>query len=221
MFLIFDIDRSPFVPSGLDLTTSDVDGGLRSHDCKGNDVCNCIVQCPLFVLKLFRVVGIHPQTMDLEFLSDPLLESRSFFERQGIRLGDDGNNIDHVVQLSQNLYIKGLQLMTCWRYEKETAVDSGIFDEPWSLCRQFSTQVCRVLIFDVFDYRVPAPVVVDLITVPGSIDNVEPEVDTVLLYQMADSFDLGRAAHRLIWIESALAIYQMGGEEGVDESALP
>ena len=60
-------------------------------------------------------------------------------------------------------------------------MDAGILDISFALGCKFLSKVCRVLVFDVLDNRVPASIVVDLITITWGIDNVQSQTDAVLL----------------------------------------
>ena len=84
--------------------------------------------------------------------------------------------------------------------EEETAVDTRVLDVPVTHRGELFTQVGAVLVFDVFNNGVPAtsqngskhvcelceyplcvPVfVVDLVAVPRRVNNVQPELHTVL-----------------------------------------
>lgn len=50
----------------------------------------------LLIVELIIIVGVHLQVVESELLLDPLLECLAFFESEGIGLGDDGDNVDHV-----------------------------------------------------------------------------------------------------------------------------
>lgn len=86
--------------------------------------------------------------------------------------------------------------------EKQAAVDTGILNITVTLGSKFLAKVCRVLILDVLHNRIPTrcivsltrthhypkeiigevpSVVVNLVTVARSVDNVQPETDTVFL----------------------------------------
>ena len=85
--------------------------------------------------------------------------------------------------------------------EEQTAVDTGILDVAVTLGCELLSQVCGVLVLDVLDDRVPTAgfvspncacclehqserlpsLVVDLVTISGSVDNVQSQADTVFL----------------------------------------
>lgn len=46
--------------------------------------------------------------------------------------------------------------MTRWLDEEETAVDSGILNVALTLSSELLSQVCRVLVLNVLDNRIPA-----------------------------------------------------------------
>jgi hypothetical protein len=117
--------------------------------------------------------------------------------------------------------------------EEETAVDPSILDVPLTLGRKLFSQVGGVLIFDVFDDRVPAvriselltweapiyspSIIVDLISIPWGVNNVQPQAHTILFNDVGDSLDLGGGSNRLIWAHSSFRINEMRSEDGVDE----
>ena len=63
--------------------------------------------------------------------------------------------------------------------EEEAAVDSGILDITLSLSCEFLSEVCRVLVLNVLDNWIPASIVVDLITISGGINNVQPQTNAI------------------------------------------
>lgn len=93
-------------------------------------------------------------------------------------------------------------------------------DLPLTLRGQLLPEVGRVLVLDVLDNGVPAAVVVDKITVAGSVDNVQAETHAVLLNYMSDSLDLGGLPDRLGRRKAALGLDEVGGEDGVDQGGL-
>lgn len=77
-----------------------------------------------------------------------------------------------------------------------------------------------MLVLDVLHDGIPAPVVVDKITVAGGINNVESEADAVLLDDVGNGLDLGGRADNLVGLESTLGLDEVRGEDGVDQSRL-
>lgn len=99
-------------------------------------------------------------------------------------------------------------------------MDAGILNVAFSLGGELLAEVCGVLVLDVLHNWIPASVVVDLISVTWGIDNVEAETDAVLLDDVRNCLDLGGGAGLWPWLETALGIDEVGGEDGVDESGL-
>ena len=65
--------------------------------------------------------------------------------------------------------------------KEETAVDTGILDISLSLSSKLLSEVCRVLVLDVLDDWVPASLVVNLVTVPRGINNVQSQANPIFL----------------------------------------
>ena len=77
-----------------------------------------------------------------------------------------------------------------------------------------------MLVFDVLNDGVPTTIIVDLITVPRSIDDVESESHTILLDHMTDGFDFGRTPDCIGGVHSSFAIYEVRRKKSVDQCAL-
>jgi len=77
-----------------------------------------------------------------------------------------------------------------------------------------------VLVLDVLDNRVPASVVVDLITIPWGINNVQPQTDAIFLNDLRNSLNFSCRSYRLIGSESSFRVDQVRCKDGVDESRL-
>jgi hypothetical protein len=84
-----------------------------------------------------------------------LLECPAFFEGERIRLGDDRNDVDNIRELLENDDIDGLERMSGRLDEEQTAVDASVLDVALSLSGELFSEVCRVLVFDVLDDRIP------------------------------------------------------------------
>lgn len=110
--------------------------------------------------------------------------------------------------------------MSCWGDEKQAAVNTRVLNEPGPLRRKLTAEIRRVLVFDILDYRIPAPIIVDLITVSWCIDDVQPEVYSVLFDTMTDSRYLCRSADGFLWIRSSFRVDQVGCKESIDKRAL-
>lgn len=94
--------------------------------------------------------------MESKFLLDALLERTTFFQGQRVCLCDNRDHIDDVREFLEDNDIDGLKSMTGWLDEEETAVNTCILDIAFSLGGEFFAKIGRVLVFDVFDDRIPA-----------------------------------------------------------------
>ena len=63
----------------------------------------------LLVVELVVIVRVHLQVVEGKLLLDPLLEGLALFQRQGVGLGDHGNDVDHIGELLQNDNINRLE----------------------------------------------------------------------------------------------------------------
>ncbi len=104
--------------------------------------------------------------------------------------------------------------------EEEAAVDAGVLDVSLALGGKLLAQVRRVLILDILDDRVPAPVVVDQVTVARGVDDVQPEPDAILLDDVRYGVDLGSRANDLLGLQPAFGLDEVGRKDGVDQGRL-
>lgn len=158
--------------------------------------------------------------MEGELLLDTLLELQTLVHGQSVGLCNDRHDIDDIRQLLQDDNIDGLEGVTGGLDEEQAAVDAGVLDVTLSLGRELLSQVRGVLILDVLDDWVPATVVVDKVTIPGGVDDVQPQADAILLDDVGGGLDLGRGANGLIGLEATLGVDEVRGEDGVDQSRL-
>lgn len=63
----------------------------------------------LLIVKLVIIIGVHLQVVESKFLLDSLLECLALLEREGVGLGDNGNDIDDVGQFLQNNNVNGFE----------------------------------------------------------------------------------------------------------------
>lgn len=175
------------------------------------------VQRHLLWVMLLVLVWIHAQVVERKLLLDPLLERGPLLERQAIALRNDGHDVDKLAQLLQHHDVDRLERVAARLDEEQAAVDARVLEVPLALRRQLLAQVRAVLVLDVLDDRVPAPVVVDQVAVAGRVDDVEAQAHAVLLDQVRDGLDLGGAADGLVGLEAALAVHEVRGEDCVDE----
>lgn len=158
--------------------------------------------------------------MEGKLLLDALLEGHALLEGQGVGLGNDRDDVDNVGQLLQNHNINGLQRVARGLDKEQAAVNASVLDVALALGGELLAKVRRVLVLDVFDDRVPAAVIVDQVAVSGSVDDVKPQADTVLLDDVRHGVNLGRGADHLLRVVPALALDQVRGEDGVDQGRL-
>lgn len=135
---------------------------------------------------------------------DTLLEFQSLLDSQGIRLGNDGHNVDNIGQLLQDDDIDGLERVARRLDEEQAAVNARVGDVTLSLSGKLLSQVRGVLVLDVLDDGIPTAVVVDEVSVSRGINNVEPQTDTVLLNEVRDPLNLGGGANRLVGLQTTL-----------------
>ncbi len=153
---------------------------------------NLLVDVVLLLVELVVVVGEHLQVVEGELLLDARLERLALLQRQGVGLGDDGHNIDHVGELFQDDNVNGLKRVARGLDEEQAAVNAGVLNVSLTLGRELLPQVGRMLVLNVLDDGIPAAIVVDQVAVAGRVDDVEPEPDAVLLDDVGNRVDLGR-----------------------------
>lgn len=156
--------------------------------------------------------------MESKFLLYALLEGAALFQGQGIRLGNDWNNVDNIGELLQDHDIDGLQGVPRGLDKEQAAVNTGILDISLSLGSELFPEVCRVLVLDILYDWVPASLVIDLVTVSRGINNIQSQADTVLLDDVRNGLDLSRRAHWLVGSKSSLRVDQMRCKDRVDQS---
>lgn len=158
--------------------------------------------------------------MEGEFLPNALLEGLTLLQCQGVGLGNDGDDVDNIGQLLEHNNINGLQGVTRGLDEEEAAVNAGIRDVALALGGKLLAEVGGVLVLDVLDDRVPAPVVVDEVAISRGVDNVEAQTHAVLLDDVRHSLDLGCLADGLVRLSATLGVDEVRREDGVDQRRL-
>lgn len=169
---------------------------------------------------LVTVVRVHLQVVKGELLLDALLERLALLKRQGISLGNNGHNVDHIGQLLQHDNVDGLQGVASGLDEEQAAVDAGVLDVLVAVGGELLAQVGRVLVLDVLHDGIPAAVVVDQVAVARSVDNVQTQTDAILLDEVGHGVDLGSGADDLVRHQTTLGLNKVGGEDGVDKGRL-
>jgi hypothetical protein len=179
------------------------------------------VERNLLLVVLLIVIWIHSQVVELKLLLYSLLESSPLFQSQAVTLGNNWHDVDELAQFLENDNINWLQCVSRWLNKEQAAVNPGVLEITFTLGSEFLAQICRVLVFDVLDNWVPAALVVDQIAVTGSVDNVETETHAIFLDDVGHGLDFGGAADWLIWLQTTLAVHEVGCEDGVDEGGFP
>jgi len=77
-----------------------------------------------------------------------------------------------------------------------------------------------VLVLDVLDDRIPASIIIDLISVAGCVNDVKPQAHTILLDDVRHGLDFCCRPNGLIGCHATLGVDQVGCEDGVDEGRL-
>ena len=85
-----------------------------------------------------------------------MLEGIPLLERQSIRLGDDGDNVDDLTELLHDNDINRAQGVARRVNEEKGAVDTRVLDVTVALRSELLAKVGAVLVLDVLDNRVPA-----------------------------------------------------------------
>lgn len=138
---IFDIDDSPSILSTSYLLAINDDELLAANDGEGNDFLDCSIRGSLFVIEFIVVIWVHLKVVEGELLLYSFLEGSSFFEGEGIGLGDDRDDVDNIGQLLEDDDIDRLQCMAGGLDEEQAAVDSGILDVSFSLSGELFSKV--------------------------------------------------------------------------------
>jgi len=218
--LVLDVDDAPAVLATSDLLAIDDDVLLRSDNRKRNQVLDLLVQNSLLVIKLLIIVREHLEVVEGKLGLNTLLEFQPLLGSQGVGLGNDRHNIDNIGQLLQDDDINWLEGVSGRLDEEQTAVDARVGDVALSLSGKLLSQVRRVLVLDILDDGIPAAVVVDEIAITRSIDNVEPQPDTVLLDEVRDPLNLSGGADGLVGLQTALRVNEVRSKDGVDKRRL-
>lgn len=239
LVLVLDVDNAPPVLATANLFAVDNDRLLGTNDGKRNQALyirlasgsvravvpgeanlNLIIYGALLIIKLVVVIGVHLEVVEGKLLLDALLEGLSLLQGQRVGLGNDGNNVDNIGQLLEHDNIDRLEGVSRRLDEEKAAVDAGILDVALTLSSELLSQIGGVLILDILDNGVPASVVVDQVSIPGGVNNVEPETDAILLDDVRNGLDLGGLADDFVGVKSTLGLDKVGGKDGVDQGRL-
>jgi len=146
----------------------------------------------------------------LHLCTDVLLELFPLFQGEGVGLRDDGNDVHYFAELLHYNNIDGAEGVSGGINEEEGAVDSSVLDMLVTHGGQLLSQVRRVLVLNVLDDWVPATLVVDLVAIPGRVDDVQSQPDTVFNDNMRNTLNLRRLPHRFVVLQATLRVDKVG-----------
>lgn len=148
------------------------------------------------------------------------LEASDFLIGQGVRLGNDRNEVHLGVEAAHNLNVKRLEGVASWLNEENTSVNS-VVDNVHAVNLVLSVKVGVEALLNVVDNRAPRLVVVDKVAKARGVDDGETETNTSLFNIGTDGLDgnsLGNDVQgRLL---ALLGGVERGVEQGVDKSRL-
>ena len=138
---------------------------------------NALVELHLLLVIVLRVEGVETDAVVNKLLPDLLRDARlsaqelrrefhrraylvleriSLLERQGVRLCDDGDNVDDLAELLHDDDINRAEGAARGVDEEERAVDTRVLDVTVALRGELLAEVGAVLVLDVLHDRVPA-----------------------------------------------------------------
>lgn len=149
-----------------------------------------------------------------------LLESRDLVVGEGVRLGDNRNEVDLGVKSTHDLDIKRLERVAGRLNEVHAGVHA-VVDDVHAVDLVLGIKVGIKALLDVLDNWAPGIVVVHKVTKTRSVHNGQTQADAILLNVCADGLD----AHSLRceverWLFALLRWVERGVEKRVDESRL-
>lgn len=140
--------------------------------------------------------------------------------REGIRLGNDGNQVDLGMKTTHDLDVQGLQRVSSRLDEEDTGVDAVVHDIH-AVDLVLSVEIGIKTLLDVVNDGAPRLIVVDEVTEAGRIDNSETEANTSFFNVGADGLNGNGLGNDVEARALALLGRVQGGvEEGVDEGRL-
>jgi hypothetical protein len=130
VLLVVDLDDTPWVAAATDLAPigiGDLVGG--TNDGEGDLGHNLVVlRDRLLVIKLVARALEDLNLVELDIRQNSLLEGIDLLVGQGIRLCDNGDQVDLGVKALHNLNVKGLERMAGRLDEENTCVDAVVDD---------------------------------------------------------------------------------------------
>lgn len=156
-----------------------------------------LIEGSLFLIIVLVVNRVETNIMVLKLFPDSRLESNTLFQGKRVGLGNHRNNIDDLAQFFHNDNVNRTELMARGVDKEQAAVNARVLNVSIAHGGKLFAEVRAVLVLDVLDNRVPAAnpswlrvtrkremylpsLIVDLVAVPGGINNVEFELDAIL-----------------------------------------
>jgi len=220
MLLILNIDHSPPILSAADTFTINHHCALGPNDREGNHRPDLGVHLDFLIICFLGIEGIQANVVVDELSTNLLLECEPLFRRQAVRLCDNRHHVHDLAQLLQHDDVDCAQRVSRRVDKEQRAVNPSVLDVAVSHRRQLFSQIRAVLVLDVFDNRVPAVVIVDLISVTRRVNDVQPQPNTVFHDNMGDGVYFRCLSDIFIRSESTFRVNQVRREERVDQRRL-
>jgi len=217
---IFNVNHSPAVLAPANRLARYDHVVFRANNSERNDFTDRLVKLNLFLVIFISVKRIQANVVVHQLFPNLGLEPLPLLQRQAVTLRNNRHNIDDLAQLLHHDHVNRPQGMAGGVDEVQTAVDARVLDVSVTHSRQFLAQVRAVLVFDVFNDSIPASLVVDLVSVTWSINDIEPKLDTVLNNDMGNSLNLRCLPDGLVRGKTTLRVNEVRGENSVDERRL-
>ena len=145
------------------------------------------------------------------------LEAGDLFIGKGVRLGDDGNQVDLVVKAAHNLDVERLQRVPSGLDEEDAGMDTVVHDVH-AVDLILRIKVGIVTLLNVVDNGPPRLVVVHEVAEAGCVDDGQTETDTGFLDIGTDGLDRdGLGYYVKARPLAVLGRIQRGVEESIDK----
>ena len=122
---------------------------------------------------------MYLNAVSVDFVHDTLFEPIQLLFRERVRFGDDGDDVDFVMQRLHKGHVERFQSVPR-RGDKVEATMDAIVPNVSSIEAGFVFEVFLKLIVDVGDDGLEAAVVVDGVSVAGSVHDGEAETNAAL-----------------------------------------
>lgn len=100
--LVLDVDDAPAVEAPAHGLAVNDDVALAADNSEGEHVADTLVELELLGVELVAVEGVQADLVVLQLSHDALLEERTLLERERVRLGNDGHDVDNLRELLQD-----------------------------------------------------------------------------------------------------------------------